>query len=198
MRTRRLAVFAAAGAAIMGLAACGSADEKLTASAAMSADPSGRFGAGCAAMPADPAGPGSFTAMAKAPVATAVSGNPVLSTLVTAVTKANLVDSLDNADGVTVFAPTNDAFARMPAADLRKVLDDNAALTKVLTYHVVPGRLAPAQIAGTHTTLEGQTLTVTASGTTFKVNDAATVVCGNVQTENATVYIVDTVLMPTD
>src|ERR1041384_5443841 len=103
--------------------------------------------------------------MSKVPVATAASGNPLLSTLVTAVKQANLVDSLNSADGLTVFAPTNDAFAKIPKADLDKVLADKATLTKILTYHVVPGKLAPTQLAGTHKTLEGGEVTVTGSGT---------------------------------
>ena len=94
-----------------------------------------------------------------------------------------------------MFAPTNDAFAKIPAATLKTVLADKATLTKILTYHVVSGQLIPDQLAGTHKTLEGGTVTVTGSGQAFKVN-GANVVCGNVQTANATVYIVDTVLMP--
>jgi uncharacterized surface protein with fasciclin (FAS1) repeats len=154
------------------------------------------FGAGCAAVPTDAANPGSFAAMAKVPVATAASGNPVLSTLVGAVKKANLVDSLNSAQGITVFAPANTAFEKIPSTTLKGVLADNDQLTKILTYHVVPGRLSPDQLAGTHKTLEGDDLTVTGSGTAFTVNGNSSVVCGNVQTENATVYIVDTVLMP--
>jgi len=69
-------------------------------------------------------------------------------------------------------------------------------LTGILTYHVVSGRLAPEDLAGEHTTLQGEALTVTGSGEDFTVNDEAAVVCGNVQTANATVYIIDTVLMP--
>jgi uncharacterized surface protein with fasciclin (FAS1) repeats len=157
---------------------------------------SDEFGAGCAAVPTDASNPGSFAAMAKVPVATAASGNPVLSTLVTAVKKANLVDSLNSAKGITVFAPANAAFEKIPSAALNGVLNDNDLLTKVLTYHVVPGRLSPDQLAGTHKTLEGQDLMVAGSGTAFTVNGNSSVVCGNVQTENATVYIVDTVLMP--
>ena len=134
--------------------------------------------------------------MATAPVATAASGNPLLSTLVTAVKQANLVDSLNTAKDITVFAPTNDAFAKIPKADLDKVLADRATLTKVLTYHVVPGRLTPEQLAGTHKTLEGGEVTVAGSGANFTVNGNSAVVCGNVQTSNATVYIVDSVLMP--
>ena len=156
----------------------------------------GEFGAGCAAVPTDPSNPGSFDAMAKAPVATAASGNPLLSTLVTAVKQAGLVDSLNTTQGITVFAPTNDAFAKIPKADLDKVLADKAMLTKVLTYHVVPGELAPDQLAGTHKTLEGADLTVAGTGMDFTANGDSKVVCGNVQTANATVYIVDTVLMP--
>jgi uncharacterized surface protein with fasciclin (FAS1) repeats len=154
------------------------------------------FGAGCAAVPTDASNPGSFASMSKVPVATAASGNPVLSTLVTAVKKANLVDSLNSAQGITVFAPANSAFQKIPQSTLNGVLNDDAALKKVLTYHVVAGRLSPDQLAGTHKTLEGGDLTVSGSGTDFKVNGNSSVVCGNVQTENATVYILDTVLMP--
>jgi len=157
---------------------------------------SDEFGAGCAAVPTDASNPGSFAAMAKVPVATAASGNPVLSTLVTAVKKANLVDSLNSAQGITVFAPANSAFQKIPQSTLNGVLNDDAALTKVLTYHVVPGRLSPDQLAGTHKTLEGGDLTISGSGTDFKVNGNSSVVCGNVQTENATVYVLDSVLMP--
>jgi uncharacterized surface protein with fasciclin (FAS1) repeats len=97
---------------------------------------------------------------------------------------------------VTVFAPTDDAFAKIPKATLDKVLADDATLKSILTYHVVAGKIAPADLAGTHKTLQGQTITVAGSGDAFKVNGASSVICGNVQTANATVYIVDTVLMP--
>ncbi|HWH01276.1 MAG TPA: fasciclin domain-containing protein [Pilimelia sp.] len=202
-------MFAAFGAiALLAVSACSSPDDSGGASATSgattattSAAPSAsamaaQFGAGCAAVPTDPANPGSFDAMAKVPVATAASGNPVLSTLVTAVQKANLVDSLNGAQGITVFAPTNQAFGKIPEADLNKVLADDAMLKKVLTYHVVPTQLAPDQLAGAHKTLQGGELAVAGSGTDFTVDGAAKVVCGNVSTANATVYIVDTVLMP--
>ena len=212
MRALKLASFAAAALCTVSLSACGGgaapaapAPPAPAAAAPMapSMAPSGsamaandEFGAGCAAVPTDASNPGSFAAMAKVPVATAASGNPVLSTLVTAVKKANLVDSLNSAKGITVFAPANAAFEKIPSATLTGVLNDNDQLTKVLTYHVVPGRLSPDQLAGTHKTLEGQNLVVTGSGSAFTVNGNSSVVCGNVQTENATVYIVDTVLMP--
>jgi uncharacterized surface protein with fasciclin (FAS1) repeats len=215
MRTLKFAAIAAAAVCTVTLSACGGGSSTATApaapsasaeaapAAAPSASSSGsamasgqEFGAGCAAVPTDASNPGSFTAMAKVPVATAASGNPVLSTLVTAVKKANLVDSLNSAPQITVFAPANSAFEKIPQNTLNGVLNDDAALKKVLTYHVVPGRLSPDQLAGTHKTLEGQDLTVTGSGTDFKVNGNSSVVCGNVQTENATVYILDSVLMP--
>ena len=98
--------------------------------------------------------------MATAPVATAASANPVLSTLVTAVKKAGLVDTLNAASGITVFAPDNAAFAKIPAATLNGVLANKSELTKILTYHVVAGRYTPAQLAKGMTlkTLEGGTV----------------------------------------
>lgn len=153
------------------------------------------FGPGCASVPKT--GAGSFTGMSTAPVATAASANPVLSTLVTAVKKAGLVDTLNSASGITVFAPDNAAFAKIPAATLNQVLANKAELTKILTYHVVAGRYTPSQLAaGTPLkTLEGATVTPALMGSTYEVN-SADVVCGNVQTANATVYIINTVLMP--
>ncbi|GAA4083240.1 fasciclin domain-containing protein [Nonomuraea soli] len=154
----------------------------------------GPFGSACSAVPAD--GEGSFTGMADDPVATAASNNPVLSTLVTAVKQAGLVDTLNSAKDVTVFAPTNDAFAAIPKETLDKVLADKAMLTKILTYHVVAGKKAPADLAAAElTTLQGGTVSAKGSGESYTVNDAK-VVCGNVPTANATVYIIDKVLMP--
>ena len=154
-----------------------------------------QFGDGCAAVPAD--GEGSFSGMADDPVATAASNNPVLSTLVTAVTAANLGDTLNSAEAITVFAPTNDAFEALDPATLDAALaDPTGLLTTVLTYHVVGGRLSPDQLAGTHETLQGGTIEVEGSGESFTVNGDASVICGNVQTANATVYIIDGVLLP--
>ncbi|GAA1889720.1 fasciclin domain-containing protein [Asanoa iriomotensis] len=207
MRLPKFAAVAAMAVFALSAAACGTADDAQTAnppaagpSAAMSSAPAmtdGEFGPGCAAVPTDPTNAGSFQAMAQVPVATAASGNPLLSTLVSAVTKAGLVDSLNSAQNVTVFAPTNDAFAKIPKADLDKVLADKEKLTQILTYHVVAGgQLAPEKLSGMHATLEGQNVNVNGAGTDFTVNDTSKVVCGNVKTANATVYIVDSVLMP--
>jgi uncharacterized surface protein with fasciclin (FAS1) repeats len=207
MRTKKLTAIAAAALFTASMAACGGGDSDAAGTAAAPAatamatssapaDTMANFGAGCAAVPTDATNPGSFQAMAQVPVATAASGNPLLSTLVTAVKQAGLVDSLNTASDVTVFAPTNDAFAAIPKATLDKVLADKKTLTSILTYHVVKGKLAPAELAGTHETLRGGSVTVAGSGLDFKVNGTASVVCGNVQTANATVYIIDSVLMP--
>ncbi len=153
------------------------------------------FGAACADVPTT--GKGSFDGMSSDPVATAASNNPVLSTLVTAVKTAGLVDTLNNTDDITVFAPANSAFENMDQKTLKAALADKALLTKVLTLHVVPGRLSPDELAGTHKTLNGQSITVKGSGESFTVGaEDANVVCGNVQTANATVYIIDGVLLP--
>ncbi|MEU3856288.1 fasciclin domain-containing protein [Streptomyces sp. NPDC028722] len=153
------------------------------------------FGPACASVPKN--GAGSFDGMAKDPVATAASHNPALSTLVTAVKKAGLVDTLNNAQNITVFAPTNDAFAKLPKATLDKVLNDKAQLTKILTYHVVGQKLSPNDLEnGSFATLEKSELTTSGSQESYTVNDTAKVVCGNVRTANANVYIIDSVLMP--
>lgn len=163
-------------------------------SASAPADDAAPFGPACSVVP--PTGPGSLADLAEQPVATAASRTPVLSTLVTAVTKAGLADTLNEAEALTVFAPTNDAFAKLPPATLTQVLADKAALTKLLTYHVVGARQAPGTLtAGDLTTLEGGSVSASRSGDSVAVNDA-NVVCGNVQTRNATVYLIDTVLMP--
>ncbi len=152
------------------------------------------FGPGCESVPAD--GAGSFAGMAKDPVATAASNNPDLKTLVGAVKEAGLVDTLNSSEDITVFAPTNDAFDAVDKDTLDSAMaDPKGLLTTVLTHHVVKGKLTPEDLAGTHKTLAGDEITVEGSGEDFTVGDAK-VVCGNVQTSNATVYIIDGVLMP--
>jgi uncharacterized surface protein with fasciclin (FAS1) repeats len=153
------------------------------------------FGSGCASVPKS--GAGSFTGMATAPVATAASANPLLSTLVAAVKAAGLVDTLNSASNITVFAPDNAAFAKIPAATLKGILANKAELTKILTYHVASGRYTAAQLASGAKikTLEGGTVTPAMMSGSYSVNGAS-VVCGNVQTANATVYIINTVLTP--
>ena len=213
MKIRRAGTFAALALALpLSLAACGntgtgSASTAPSSSSGSMTSPPGSmtsaagdasamvFGAGCAAVPKD--GKGSFNGMATDPVATAASNNPLLSTLVTAVKSAGLVDTLNSAQDITVFAPTNDAFGKLDKATLDKALGDpKGLLTKVLTNHVVAGKLTPEQLAGTHKTLGGGSITVAGSGQDFTVDGNAKVICGNVPTANATVYIIDNVLVP--
>ncbi len=210
----------AAGAALialtMGLAACGddassesSASDDTTSSTSAPADDTTTeaavddagadvFGPACDAVPQD--GKGSFNGMVTDPVATAASNNPLLTTLVAAVTAVpGLADTLNAAPALTVFAPTDDAFAKIPEADLKAVLADQATLTAILSHHVVGEQLDPTGIVGEHDTLNGDTVTVDGdaeSGLTVD-NGAANVICGNIPTKNATVYVIDSVLMPT-
>jgi uncharacterized surface protein with fasciclin (FAS1) repeats len=209
MRFKYLGVAALTAGLALGAAACGSsgssaaspATPKATTPAAASpaASTSGSamtpFGSGCAAVPAS--GKGSFTGMSAAPVASAASNNPLLSTLVTAVKTAGLVDTLNSAPAITVFAPDNSAFAKIPKATLDTLLANKAELTKVLTYHVVSGRLTPADFTSGKSvkTLEGGAVTLSKMGATYEVNSSQ-VVCGDVQTANANVYIIGTTLTP--
>ncbi|MEU4064631.1 fasciclin domain-containing protein [Streptomyces wedmorensis] len=211
MKIRRTAIAVTAAALLpLSLAACSDSDSDTKAAPSSAADDRGQtsatptedamtddqpFGPACAGVPKE--GAGSFDGMAKDPVATAASNNPALSTLVTAVKKAGLVDTLNSAENITVFAPTNDAFAKIPKADLDKVLADKATLTKILTYHVVGQKLTPKQLEnGSFETLQKGMITTEGSGESYTVSDTSKVVCGNVKTSNANVYIVDTVLMP--
>ncbi|WP_067437902.1 fasciclin domain-containing protein [Nocardioides jensenii] len=211
---RQTGVAAAALALSVSLAACGSDDDGGNSDAKASDDASSQtdtgstseepmaddagaeaFGPGCSAIPTS--GAGSFNGMATEPVATAASANPLLETLVTAVGKAGLVDTLNSAEALTVFAPTNDAFGKIDKATLDSVLADKKTLTTILTHHVVAGQLGPDEIAGKHKTLAGDTIVVKGSGEEFTVGkENAAVLCGNIPTANATVYVVDSVLMP--
>jgi uncharacterized surface protein with fasciclin (FAS1) repeats len=159
-------------------------------------------GAGCAAYAAQsPSGAASIAAMSQDSLANAVANNPMLTTLNSAISgkmnaKVNLASTFDSAQ-FTVFAPVDSAFAKLPAATLASLkLSSNATkLTGILDYHVVPGELLPANVDGTLNSLEGGTLTVTGSGDSIEVNGAS-VICGGIQTANATVYLIDTVLTP--
>ena len=179
---------------------------------ALLAVPSGAFGAapdaaatltsgpGCAAVPTD--GEGSFEGMADDPAATAASNNPQLSTLASAVEAAGLTDTLNGEGPFTIFAPSNSAFGKIPLEDLEALLADPAgALTDILTLHVVAGQqLSTSDLvdAGTVDSL-GTTLTIDQFGDRVTVDAGsgpAVVVCGDIQTANATVHIIDSVLLP--
>lgn len=215
-----LTVAGVAAAAMLSLTACGgsattsgssapaaapsSSSAAPSASATASAgamDPAANLvGPGCAGYAEKvPTGAGSVEGMALDPVAVAASNNPILTTLTAAVSgklnpKVDLVDTLNGGE-FTVFAPVDDAFAKIDAATIETLKTDDALLSKILTYHVVPGQITPDKIAGTHATVQGGSVTVAGSGDNFKVDDA-NVICGGVQTKNATVYLIDSVLMP--
>ena len=192
------------------LAACGSEDEPKPAeetseSPMGEADPAANLvGPGCEDYAkAAPDGSGSVSGMAEDPVATAASNNPLLKTLTAAVSgklnpEVNLVDTLNGGE-FTVFAPVDDAFAKLPKKTVKALSTPEGAetLTAVLTYHVVAGQLGPDEVAGAHKTVNGAEVSVEGSDDTITIGeDKANVICGGVKTANATVYLIDTVLMP--
>jgi uncharacterized surface protein with fasciclin (FAS1) repeats len=207
-----LAAFSITAVAVLGLTGCsmgGSAAETQEPAMSQGAEPTEAMemdpaadlvGSGCAAYAeAVPDGPGSVVGMSTDPVAVAASNNPLLTTLVAAVSgqlnpEVDLVDTL-NGDEFTVFAPVDDAFAKIDPATIEALKTDAATLSSILTYHVVPGQLSPDEVVGTLTTVQGGTVEVTGSADALMVNDAA-VICGGVHTANATVYLIDTVLLP--
>ncbi|MBM7517336.1 fasciclin domain-containing protein [Nocardioides nitrophenolicus] len=224
MKLHRLTRTAGATAAVLALsvslAACGddgdsgasdstpSADSGMTSDAPSSdaaAEGAGAqtFGPGCSAIPTS--GAGSFDGMVKDPVATAASNNPLLSTLVTAVTSIDgLADTLNGAPALTVFAPYNDAFAEIPEKDLNALVMEgkekgqDSPLYKILAHHVLGENDAPDAVAGDKDTLAGDQLTIEGDAESgMTVSDGtvtAKVLCGNIPTANATVYVIDKVL----
>jgi uncharacterized surface protein with fasciclin (FAS1) repeats len=143
---------------------------------------------------------GTLAGMTDDPVATAASNNPVLTTLVSAVGAARLGDTLNAAPELTVFAPTDCAFAQFDQNTLQAALaDPEGLLTQVLGFHVIPERLSPADLASTSElqTFTGETLAVSVDGDTIELNGGqASVVVPDIQTANATVYLIDAVMVP--
>jgi uncharacterized surface protein with fasciclin (FAS1) repeats len=216
---RKVAIAVAAVSTLTFTAACGADDEAADTTAASAeetpmdsesmdgmeedaAPAANLVGPGCADYAeAVPDGAGSVEGMAQDPVAVAASNNPLLTTLVSAVSgqlnpKVDLVDTL-NGDEFTVFAPVDDAFAKLPQETVTSLSKPKNAdtLSSVLTYHVVPGQISPSEITGEQTTVQGGSVEVSGSGDDLMVN-GANVICGGVQTANATVYLFDSVLMP--
>ena len=219
-----LAFVGLTAAALLGLTACGGSSSSSTPSSSASSSPAPEMtsaapspsasamtsaamdpardlvGPGCAGYAAQvPDGAGSVVGMAQDPVAVAASNNPLLKTLTAAVSgklnpKVDLVSTLNGSE-FTVFAPVDDAFAKIDPATIETLKTDDALLSKILTYHVVPGQLSPDQVVGTHKTVQGGEVTVGGSKDALTV-DGANVICGGVHTANATVYLIDSVLMP--
>jgi uncharacterized surface protein with fasciclin (FAS1) repeats len=218
---RRGTAAAAVLALSVSLAACGSDDDSTdsageTTSQAAEETPADEpteegttnagaetFGDACGEVPAD--GDGSFNGMVDDPVATAASANPLLQTLVAAVGSVDgLADTLNSQEALTVFAPFEGAFAEIPPADLQGLIDeatkkaDRSALYSILAHHVLPANNDPAAVVGEQDTLAGDTLTIEGDAESgMTVSDGtvtATVLCGNIPTANATVYVIDKVL----
>ena len=144
---------------------------------------------------------GTLAGMTDDPVGTAASSNPVLTTLTTAVTEADLVDTLNSAEALTVFAPTDCAFAALDPATLEAALaDPTGLLTTVLGFHVIAGEQIPASGLSDGQELEtftGEILTVSVDGDTVSLNDGgATVLVPDIETANATVHLIDNVMIP--
>ncbi|TLF94932.1 fasciclin domain-containing protein [Nocardia cyriacigeorgica] len=214
MRINRstIAIACLSSVALIGASACGDDSSSESAPATTTTAPmqtnqttaegaaADLVGPGCDEYAAQvPTGAGSVSGMAQDPVTVAASNNPMLTTLVQAVSgqlnpQVNLVDTLNGGE-FTVFAPVDAAFAEIDPATIESLKTDSETLTSILTYHVVPGRIAPSDIAGEQKTVQGATVTVARTGDDITVGDAS-VICGGVSTANATVYMIDGVLMP--
>jgi uncharacterized surface protein with fasciclin (FAS1) repeats len=202
---RTAALTGAAAAAVLALAAagCGSTSST-TGGAAATHHPmpshshamteTARFGSDCGMVPAT--GMGSFHGMSMAPVVTAAGHNPLLTSFAADVKMAGLTGDLNSMHALTVFAPANSAFAKLPASEMA-MMHSTAELAKILKYHIVSGRVTPAELAHGKAlqTLEGGSVKGAKMGSVYEVNNAQ-VICGNIQTENATVYVINKVLVP--
>ena len=152
------------------------------------------FGPGCPNLP--DTGVGSLVDLSETDWITALAKVPALAQLSVTTALAALGDDFSGIEDATVFAPTDVAFRDLGAVGARRLLTNPAEAADVLRYHVVAGRLAPEELPGTHRTVLGQSLEVTGSGEDFTVDGRARVVCGNLQTKNATIYLIDRVLQP--
>jgi uncharacterized surface protein with fasciclin (FAS1) repeats len=163
------------------------------------------FGPACSQVPTT--GEGSAEGMIDDPVATAASNNPLLSTLVTAVGQVpGLAETLNSQEAITVFAPANPAFAavqeQLGEQKFNALLADTATLQTLLSYHVVPQRTDAESLvdAGKSTQLAAGDVTIGGTAEAPTVTDGmgntANVLCGNIPTANATVFVIDRVLMP--
>jgi uncharacterized surface protein with fasciclin (FAS1) repeats len=204
-RPRGLRSTVAALALVLGCAACASGPSSgpidsqwlravvATTDATDVAIPSGgTTGAGCAAFVG-----ASYAPWPASRAASAMSLDPALSVYTSAVAASGLARTINQAEGLTILAPINSAFDRMPSAvRVRAQADPRGLMTTILSYHIIDGRLGPSQLIGTHQTMEGQNITVAGSTDRLTVAGAARVICGNLQAANATIYVVDAVAVP--
>ena len=194
---------ALAGALTLTATACSSSTHAAPAAGASSSHPvashsaaaSAAFGSDCGMIPAT--GVGSLHGMSMDPVLTAAAHSPLLTTFAADAKTAGLTADLNTMHAITVFAPANDAFSKLPASAMT-MMHSRAELAKILKYHVVSGRITPAELASGKTliTLEGDTIKTSKMGAVYEANTAG-IICGNIRTANATVYIINKVLIPT-
>ncbi|WP_410633846.1 fasciclin domain-containing protein [Amycolatopsis sp. cmx-4-83] len=218
MRNLRIASIGLTAAAALTLTACGSSDTASSGSSSSSMAPSSSmaapsssaasadgvttnadvFGPACSQLPQGSA-PGSLDSMGPQPVASAASTNPLLTKLVAAVKATNLVDTLNSAPAITVFAPADPAFAALGDAKFAELAGKPAELSPILQYHVVGKRYDAKGLAsaGSLDSLNaaGGPLKIEGSGENMTVNGAK-ILCGNIPTKNATVFVIDKVLTP--
>ncbi|MER6260023.1 fasciclin domain-containing protein [Streptomyces sp900105245] len=190
MRFTRTRTAKAAAAAVVAvpLALGGLASQSHAQGASPS--PSGTFGSGCSSI-------AQKANTAKDKVVEAAAAYPQLSQLVAATVRAKLTSTLDGKPDITIFAPNDKAFQKVTVSQLTSLLGNEGQLKKTLSYHVVDEKITPDQLSkGSFTTVEGSKLTTAGSGTDFKVNGKANIVCGNLQAANATIYVIDQVLQP--
>ena len=156
------------------------------------------FGAACDELPEE--GEGSLEDMAAQPVATAASTNPWLTNLTMAIEESGMMEDLDAADSITVFAPVDDAFEAIDEEQMDEVMNDEEMLNDLLSYHVVDEWITPEDLAtaGPFEAMQGDWVDAEGMDDAFTINGHANVICGDVQTANATVYMIDGVLMPED
>ncbi|MFJ8489486.1 fasciclin domain-containing protein [Streptomyces sp. NPDC094038] len=186
----RTANAAAAALVAVPLALVGTASQSHAQDATPGPSATGTFGPGCEAL-------AQKVGTAKDKVLEAAAAYPQLSHLVSAAVRAQLDGTLDGKSGITVFAPDDQAFQAVTVAQFASVLADQGQLRKLLTYHVVDRQITPDELShGSFRTVEGSKLTTSGSGTDFKVNGKANIVCGNIKAANATIYVVDAVLQP--
>ena len=126
------------------------------------------------------------------------AGNPDFSTLVAAVKAAGLVETLSGEGPFTVFAPTNEAFAKLPEGKVDALLADIPTLKKILTYHVVAGKVMAADVVGLNnaTTVQGDDVKIAVVDGKVKLNDAAMVTATDLEASNGVIHVIDTVLIP--
>ncbi|UOX89137.1 fasciclin domain-containing protein [Amycolatopsis sp. FBCC-B4732] len=218
MTKLRVAGIGVAAVAALSLAACSSSDTASSGSSSSSMAPSSSmaapsssaasadgvttnadvFGPACSQLPQGSA-PGSLDSMGPQPVASAASTNPLLTKLVAAVKATNLVDTLNSQQAITVFAPADPAFAALGDAKFAELAGKPAELAPILQYHVVGKRYDAKGLAsaGSLDTLNtaGGPLKIEGSGENMTVNGAK-ILCGNIPTKNATVFVIDKVLTP--